>query len=78
MLGRLSSQNRCRSMTHPLTESERSPCMKYGDRIIIDRKTGEILQMEKITQAGLERGIRIMAKVLVDSLLREAEKGATV
>lgn len=52
--------------------------MKYGDRIIIDRKTGEILQMEKITESGMERGIRIMAKVLVDSLLREAEKGATV
>ena len=53
--------------------------MKYGDRIIIDRKTGEILQLETITEAGLEAGARVIAKALVDSLLRQAgsQKGST-
>lgn len=48
--------------------------MKYGDRIIIDRETGEILQLEEMTPEGLERGARAIAKALVDGLLREAEK----
>ena len=52
--------------------------MKYGDRIIIDRKTGEILQLEEMTEESIERGIRVMAKALVDSLMREPKKGATL
>ncbi len=51
---------------------------KYGDRIIIDRKTGEVLQLEEMTQAGLEKGIRIMGKVLAESLLQEIKKGETL
>ena len=52
--------------------------MKYGDRIIIDRKTGEILQLEEMTEDSFERGIRVMAKALVDSLMREPKKGTTL
>lgn len=54
--------------------------MKYGDRIIIDRKTDEVLQMEKISDVGLERGACVIAKVLVDELLREIkqQKGTTL
>lgn len=48
--------------------------MQYGDRIIIDRDTGEIIQMERITPTGVEQAARIMAKVLVDSLLEQKQK----
>lgn len=51
--------------------------MRYGDRIIIDRKTGEVLQLEEISPSGLERGVQIMAKALVNSLLQATRQGPT-
>ena len=47
-----------------------------GDRIIIDRKTGEVLQLERMTPESWDRACRVIAKALVDNLLAEQRKEA--
>ncbi len=45
--------------------------MKYGTCIIIDRETGEILQLEGCASSSWEQGIRQITAALVDGLYRE-------
>ena len=46
--------------------------MKYGDRIIIDRKTGEVLQLERVTPEGMQAAARVLARILIENLMAEA------
>ena len=47
-----------------------------GDRIIIDRKTGKIIQLERMTPESLDKACRVIAKVLVDTMLEQQQKKA--
>lgn len=62
---------RCERMVSRMDESKEIP---RGECIRIDRKTGEVLQFEVVTPESMARAARTMAQVLVDDLLKKAQK----
>lgn len=42
-----------------------------GNCIVIDRKTGEVLQWERTTPERMKAAARVIAKALVDELMKE-------